>query len=270
MPESISRISLLIPDWPAPTNIIACTTLRGQLQPSDTYSNFNLALHVDDEAEYVMQHRQSLQETLALTTEPCWLEQVHGTECLDLAKLSEEVPTADAAFTRQKTQVCAVLTADCLPLLICDKQGRGVAAIHAGWRGLVDGVIKYSLEKYCHALSIDASECLVWLGPAISQKHFEVGAEVYETFLEQFGPRLRKKDHSEIDQAFVMHSGEQRKYFCDLYTLARLELNALGITAIYGGDQCTYAQADRYYSYRRASHAGHANCGRMASLIWMI
>lgn len=271
------RISLLVPDWPAPKNVLACTTLRGEEINEDEYSNFNLALHVADAKENVTKNRRLLKENLALQSEPVWLEQVHGVNCVDLSKLNESAPIADASFSLKQNQVCTIMTADCLPLLVTDMQGRGVAAIHAGWRGLLEGIIEKSLQKFCHSVGIEANECLVWLGPAISQKHFEVGSDVYKAFMQRFRARRTESSSKQalnVDEdlvaTFIEHAGKRDKYFCDLYQLARLELQSLGVTDIYGGDQCTYEQEEQYYSYRRTSHQGHENCGRMASLIWMV
>lgn len=265
---SKQRVSLLIPDWPAPNHVLACSTLRGAIENSNEYSGFNLALHVNDAEENVISNRLQLKESLVLPSEPIWLEQVHGIDAVNLSEKINFFPKADASYSLQKETVCAVMTADCLPLLVTDVEGRGIASIHAGWRGLANGVIKNTLEQFINALSISYHECLVWLGPAISQKYFEVGHEVYTTIQSIIGSRLRGNDG--VASAFIENAGERDKYFCDLYQLARLELQAIGVTKIYGGDQCTYEQEDRYFSYRRISHEGKENCGRMASIIWMV
>lgn len=265
MADTKQRLRLLVPDWPAPQNVIACTTLRGHVLADDEYSWFNLAAHVSDIEQRVVRNRLELQTSLALPSEPVWLDQVHGADSIDLAKiaLNGQIPPVDAAFTHQVGQVCVVLTADCLPLLVTDKQGQAIAAIHAGWRGLVNGVVANTLERFCVANELQRKDLLVWLGPAISQQYFEVGEEVYAAFLERF-------DEQSIKPAFKPHAGKEDKYFCDLYVLARLELARLGVTEVFGGDQCTYAQEQDYFSYRRTSHKqASSNCGRMATLIWM-
>lgn len=259
------RLSLLIPDWPAPSNILACTAKRGRVNAEDEFSWFNLALHVNDLERRVLTNREELRQGLALPSEPTWLQQVHGIDVINLAKieLDGQIPPVDASFTSKVGQVCAVLTADCLPILMTDKNGQGVVAVHAGWRGLSDGILQNTVEQFCQSLSVNANDCMAWLGPAISQKNFEVGSEVYETFKLRFGVK-------KLENTFAPNQEEEGKYFCDLYELARMELNELGVSDIYGGNQCTYEQEDEYFSYRRTTHKGKdRDCGRMATLIWM-
>ena len=281
-----NRLSLLVPDWDVPNNVLACTTLRQGLNQEDPYASFNLASHVGDELKNVENNRSDLVQALALPSEPVWLQQTHSTQVINLDNIesTSAVPQADAAFTTQKNTVCVILTADCLPIIVSDKSGKGVLAIHAGWRGLADGIIRIAIEKFTNALSIKASECCVWLGPAISQKNFEVGNDVYLAFAER---------SKEAKKAFISNGND--KFLCDLYHLARLELQELGLTEISGGDHCTYAEEDEYYSYRRHTHQlkqvaqSNANtnlpsflraddtkiksftkdCGRQATLIWL-
>ena len=279
-------VSLLVPDWNVPNNVHACVTLRQQLTEGDSFGGFNLATHVGDEQTAVEKNRQQLVQALALPSEPIWLQQTHSTKVINLDEFedSSSIPQADAAFTTQMNKVCVILTADCLPLLVTDKAGRGVLAIHAGWRGLANGIIRIAIEKFTQALDIKASECTVWLGPAISQKNFEVGAEVYSVFVDK---------SSKAKEAFV--AIENNKFLCDLYYLARLELESLEITEISGGEHCTYTQEDEFYSYRRHVHQLNQlakskaatqrpgflqvdepaikfltkDCGRQASLVWL-
>lgn len=236
------------PSWPAPPEIKAYTSLRSGGFSKAPFDEFNLAFHVNDEEAAVKANREKLNQALSLPKEPIWLNQVHGTLALP-ALASNRNQDADSSFTHQSQQVCAIMTADCLPLLICQPKGSGLAAIHAGWRGLAQGIIESTVD----ALQVDNSELLVWLGPAIGPDHFEVGIEVYETFLTK-----NPLNHS----AFVRKSSNT--WLADLYELARIQLRELGITAIYGGEHCTYSQKDLFFSYRR----DQGKTGRMVSLIW--
>ena len=236
-------------DWPAPASIRAGTTGRSGGLSQKGWSSLNLATHVGDDSQAVAGNRRLLREALALPAEPCWLEQVHGTTVLDLDADMPEFPVeADAAFTRQSGVVCAVLTADCLPLLMTDAGGTTVAAVHAGWRGLQAGIVQRAVSE----MRVPSRDLLVWLGPAIGQQAFEVGEEVRETFVQS---------DPECESAFLQQ--DQGKWLADLYALARILLRGMGVQQIYGGDHCSYAEPQRFYSYRR-----ERQCGRMASLIW--
>ena len=231
-------------EWPAPDFIKAGTTLRtgGVSQPP--YDSFNLATHVGDDVNAVMKNRGLLR----LPAEPQWLEQVHSTEAV-LLPSNVMTPTADASYTFSKNMVCVVMTADCLPLLITDKQGSCVAAIHAGWRGLYNGIIETTINK----LPVKAGELLVWLGPAIGPDVYEVGIEVYDAFT---------SENADTRQAFVPVSDGH--WMFNIYQVARLRLQQLGVQYIYGGDHCTFTEKEKFYSYRRDDVTG-----RMASLIWI-
>lgn len=228
----------LIPDWPAPMNVRALVTTR---------AHGNLADHVDDEKSAVAARRAELRRHLP--GEPVWLSQVHGTRCVE-ADASTRGIEADASVARAPGVVCAVLTADCLPILLCDEAGRAVGAVHAGWRGLAAGV----LEAAVAALAIPGERLLAWLGPAIGPMAFEVGDEVRAAFV--------TGDPAAAD-AFI--AGRPGKWGCDLYALARRRLRALGVEHIFGGDFCTFSETGRFYSYRREGATG-----RMASLIWIV
>lgn len=243
----MSAIELLIPDWPAPAQVRACTTTRigGISQPP--YDTLNLASHVGDDPQAVAENRRRLREYLALPAEPRWLNQVHGSCAADAALVADPCD-ADASFTALPGVVCAVLTADCLPLLLCNRAGTKVAAVHAGWRGLHGGVI----EQTVRALNLPGSELLAWLGPAIGPDAFEVGGEVREAFISV---------EARATEAFRPH-GE--RWLADLYLLARQRLASVGVTQVYGGDRCTFSEPEKFYSYRR-----EAKTGRMASLIWI-
>jgi len=180
--------TLIAPDWPAPASVRACITTRGDLGSDTPWAGFNLALHVGDNEAEVLAHRDALSDALSLTQPPQWLEQVHGTRVVE-AEADGLVRTADACVTSQAGLACVVMTADCLPILICNRDGTRVAAVHAGWRGLADGIIGRAIEAFEDA----PSELLVYLGPAISGPVFEVGIEVLETFFEH----ARSTAHSE-------------------------------------------------------------------------
>jgi len=241
-------LDLILPEWTAPKNIRAYTTTRRGGYSQFPYDSLNLADHVGDVAETVAKNRALLQRELALPNEPIWLQQVHGIEAV-AATVENKNRCADAVYTDQVGKVCVVLTADCLPVLFCDKAGTKVAAAHAGWRGLAAGV----LEQTVTALACPPQEILAWLGPAIGAQAFEVGEEVRETFIAQL---------PQAAQAFT--PTRSHHWFADLYLLARQRLQHLGIQEIFGGNECTYRDADRFYSYRRDKATG-----RMATLIWL-
>jgi YfiH family protein len=235
----------LTPDWPAPANIHAATTLRTGGVSCGVYTSLNPAMHVGDGADLVKQNRQLIKDLLGLPSEPVWLEQIHSNRAIQAVK-TQLLQQADASYTAEPGIVCAVLTADCLPLLVCSADGSQVAAIHAGWRGLLAGVIGNTLS------AMQGSNFLVWLGPAIGPDCFEVGAEVRDAFLEK-SPAFKA--------AFKQQSND--KWLADIYRLARIDLTMLGIDKIYGGGFCTVTEHERFYSYRRDKQTG-----RMATLIW--
>jgi hypothetical protein len=237
------------PVWPAPSNAHAISTIRQGGVSQRPWTCLNLGDHVNDDPRHVAENRRRLKHLAGLPHEPQWLTQVHG---CDITEIADSPPArtceADAAYTNRPGCVCAVLTADCLPVLFIDKTGREVAAAHAGWRGLAGGVLEQTVRHFSAA----PENLLAWLGPAIGPASFEVGAEVREAFLEW---------SSDCEVAFVEHG--EGHWLADLYQLARLRLRKAGITAIYGGDYCTYGDAERFYSYRRDGETG-----RMATLIW--
>lgn len=242
---------LLMPDWspwPAPARVRALVTTRHSLQglSQAPYEHFNLGGHVGDAALAVAANRRQLRA--CLPAEPLWLRQVHG---VHVARHGSDAPgvEADASVAWQAGQVSAILTADCLPLLLTDQAGTVVAALHAGWRGLAAGVIEATLT----AMAVPAAQILAWLGPAIGPQAFEVGADVRAVFC---------VPDAQAAQAFVAQG--QDKWLCDLYLLARQRLQAAGVQRIAGGGLCTYSDARHFYSYRRDGVTG-----RMASLIWL-
>jgi YfiH family protein len=235
----------LPPDWPAPANIHAATTLRTGGVSCGAYASLNPAMHVGDDVDRVMQNRQLIKELLALPSDPVWLNQTHSNRAVPALK-SVILQQADASYTAASGVVCAVLTADCLPLLVCAADGSQVAAIHAGWRGLLAGVIGNTVT------AMQNSNLLVWLGPAIGPDCFEVGAEVRDAFV--------GRSASFISAFKQQNNG---KWLADIYQLARIDLAMLGIEKVYGGGFCTVTEHERFYSYRRDKQTG-----RMATLIW--
>jgi YfiH family protein len=235
----------LTPDWPAPASVKACVTTREGGVSEAPFDSLNLGDHVDDRPEAVAENRRRLTDHFSI--QPAWLQQVHG---IAVAHADPGiVATADASWTTTPGIACTAMTADCLPALFCDRAGTRVAAAHAGWRGLAAGVLEATLDS----LDVPAGEVLVWLGPAIGPKAFEVGPEVREVFINQL---------PEAAQAFVP-SDNAGKFMADIYLLARLRLAERGVTAVYGGGFCTVTDP-RFFSYRRASRTG-----RFASLVWL-
>jgi YfiH family protein len=239
------------PQWPAPSGVRVVSTLRGEPGAGGAsqapYGWFNLGSHVGDDPLAVAENRRILLREAELPAEPAWLAQVHGVTVADLDQSSSLGP-ADAAISRDSGKVCAILTADCLPIVFAADTGDAVAAAHAGWRGLAAGVIKSTVR----AMGTRPERLIAWLGPAIGPAHFEVGAEVREAFL--------SVDPGSGD-AFEANAGG--RYMADLGMLARRQLEDLGINRIYGGGECTYARADRYFSHRRDGVTG-----RQATLVW--
>ncbi len=240
--------ALIFPDWPQPKNIASCSTTRIGGVSLPPFDSLNLGCHVDDDPKAVSENRCRLISLAQLPQQPLWLEQVHGTTVLHLDNGIIKSKQADAVYTNTVEQVCAIMTADCLPVLFCNKNGTEVAAAHAGWRGLCNGVLENTVAKF----SCPPDEIMAWLGPAIGPEKFEVGAEVRDAFLNQ---------SSELSLAFTSHGD---KYLADIYLLARKKLQAVGIISIYGGSFCTVTEENRFFSYRR-----EGKTGRMASLIWI-
>ena len=236
----------LIPEWPAPARVRVLQTLRGGGCSLAPWDSFNLADHVGDDPSHVAANRAALRKFVP--AEPAWLKQVHGIAAVDAGNCSK-IAEADAAFTRQPGVVCAVMTADCLPVLFCDRAGTVVAAAHAGWRGLAGGV----LEATIGAMAAPPRELLAWLGPAIGADRFEVGGDVRTALV---------GDDPGAVEAFVPRA--TGKWLADIYLLARRRLQRAGVQAIYGGGSCTVSEPERFFSYRRDGVTG-----RMATLIWL-
>ena len=246
MPGASFAASGFTPEWPAPANVRAWVSERGGGVSRGAYAALNLGDHVGDDAAAVAENRRRLETLARLPSAPVWLEQVHGTRVLDLD--AEAVEPADGSVTARAGVVCAVLTADCLPVLLTDREGRHIGAAHAGWRGLLGGVLTAAVAR----MGAAPETLLAWLGPAISQDAFEVGAEVREAFLAR-----------DADAARHFAPNERGRWQADLYGLARASLAAAGVRSIHGGGFCTFTAAERFFSHRR-----EAPCGRFATLIW--
>ena len=245
----IDNMNMIIPDWDIPKHIKALSTTRNGGVSRAPFNSFNVAHHVGDDTESVKANRDILRGEWLLPNEPYWLNQTHSTRVIHVNDKAED-RNADASWTEQGNQVCTVMTADCLPLLMYQSNPESVAATHAGWRGLLDGIIENTIE----ALPGNTETIKVWLGPAIGPKAFEVGPEVKQAFAE----------HNPSSEQCFKPSHNAGKYLTDLYQLAILRLNSVGVTDISGGNYCTFAEDEIFYSYRRDGETG-----RMASLIWM-
>ncbi|MEN8108726.1 MAG: peptidoglycan editing factor PgeF [Pseudomonadota bacterium] len=238
----------IVPDWPAAAAVRAVTTTRQGGVSQGCYASMNPADHVDDNPVAVRANRETLQQALGLPGQPLWLQQVHGTAVVNAATAGMS-PVADAAYTSREGVICAVLTADCLPVLLTDTAGQCVAAVHAGWRGLAAGVI----EAAARAMGRPGENLQAWLGPAIGPSAYRVGDEVRDAFMAH-----------DPAAASAFRQGHDGVWFADLYRLARQRLADCGITAVYGGGYCSFTDSERFYSYRR-----DGTTGRMATLIWL-
>lgn len=237
------------PDWPAPPHVRVLSTLRGGGVSERPYSSLNLAAHVGDRAEAVAANRLLLREAARLPAEPQWLEQVHGTAVVRHGGVLPAPPCADAAVAFEPGRVCAVMTADCLPVVFADRAGTRIGVAHAGWRGLVGGVLQATIA----ALEVPPGDLLAWLGPAIGPTAFEVGPEVREAYLACVP-----------GSAPCFTPNDRGRYLADIYGLARLVLGAAGVASVHGGGWCTHEDVQRFFSYRRDGVTG-----RMATLAWL-
>ncbi len=249
-------MNLIIPDWNAPKNIRAFSTVRSggvsqsPYQGDDSGKNgLDFGMHVGDSPLAVQKNRAILRKKLP--AEPVWLNQVHGTTVVNAENVTG-VPDADASFAEKKGVVCTIMTADCLPVLLCDKAGTVVAAAHAGWRGLAGGILENTVAVMRDKTN---SEIMAWLGPSIGPDAFEVGEDVLQVFVQK---------NSLMQPAFVARKNVPGKYLADICFLARMTLDELGVTDVSGGDFCTVTDKERFYSYRRDGVTG-----RMATGIWM-
>ncbi len=238
----------LFPDWPAPANVRAVSTTRLGGVSKPPYDSLNLGAAVADQPDHVRRNRELLQQQTGMPGSPRWLKQVHGTGVV-AAHLLDDITEADASWTDQPGVPCAVLTADCLPVLFCDRAGTRIAAAHGGWRGLAAGV----LEAAVNALDVEPAELLAWLGPAIGPETFEVGDDVRHRFI-----------GLDPGASAAFKPSPDGRWLADLYRLARRRLNGLGVKDVRGGGLCTFSDAKRFYSYRRDGETG-----RMATVIWL-
>ena len=241
-------MSFIWADWPAPSCVKAVSTTRMGGVSNPPYNHLNLGDHVGDTVDAVSENRQHLLRSLSVNHIQ-WLSQVHGVQVVN-AQSDQAVLEADASYTSQSQLACAIMTADCLPVLFTNKQGTQVAAAHAGWRGLADGILEATLAQFTNPLDV-----IVWLGPAIGPDAFEVGQEVYDRFV---------SDVASASSAFKPSPSHRDRWLADLYQLARLRLMRASVIDIYGGGFCTFSETDRFFSYRRTPVTG-----RMASLIWI-
>jgi YfiH family protein len=270
---------IIAPDWPAPARVRSAFTLRTGGVSVSPYDSLNLGAHVGDAGDAVAENRRRVRGRLGLPAEPVWLQQVHGVEVADLdavrpdavaltsapmradasererggaglaASLTSAPPRADASVTRLPGRVCVIQVADCMPVLFAARDGSAVGAAHAGWRGLAGGVLEETVRK----LAVPPRQLIAWLGPTIGQSHFEVGDDVRSAFV------LR-----DPDAASAFETNARGRWQCDLYALAKRRLSALGLQDVFGGGWGTYADAARFFSFRR-----DGQCGRMAALVWM-
>jgi YfiH family protein len=241
------------PEWPAPNNIHAYTTTREAGYSPPPFASLNLGKSVNDDASFVSKNRELLIRSLGLPSEPIWLKQVHSNKVINIDQLSNTAqPEADASITTIANRVCIVMTADCLPVLICNRDGTKAAAIHAGWRGLASGILENAIKE----LNEPVEQLLAWLGPAIGPTRFEVSEDVVTAFLE--------KD-AKAQSAFIPKDATPGKWLGNLYLLATQRLQNLGLLEVYGGNHCTYTDEKNFYSYRRDQGV----TGRMATLIWL-
>jgi YfiH family protein len=243
---SVADVDFIQPDWPVPSSVRAAVSLRTGGASGGPYASLNLGDHVGDDAAAVRENRARLARALSLPAEPLWLQQVHGCEVARFDGTG--LPQADASVSLESGEVCAVLVADCLPVLLADRQGRCVAAAHAGWRGLAAGVI----DRTVASLPVAPADMVAWLGPAIGPEAFEVGPEVRAQFLA-----------ADAGAEGLFRPSPAGRWLADLFGLARRRLAAAGVASVHGGGLCTVADPQRFFSYRRDGLTG-----RLAALIW--
>ena len=243
----MTSVTWIPADWPAPPGITGGATCRGGGVSRNSYASLNLAAHVGDDERRVQVNRRRFVTACGLPDEPAWLSQVHGTTVVR-AEDAQDCNGADAIVTRSAARVCAILTADCLPVLFVSADGREIAAAHAGWRGLCGGV----LEATVAAFEAPPSGLMAWFGPAISQRAFEVGDDVRDRFVGQDSAAAGCFDENPVG-----------RWQADLYGLARLKLRSVGVTKLYGGGRCTFGEPEAFFSYRR-----DGQCGRMATFVF--
>ncbi len=246
--EKMSNNQFIYPNWDAPKNILAMTTTRANGFSKGEYSSFNLSLSSKDDSKHVTKNRNKLKQQLNLPNEPCWLSQTHSTNVINGNDYKPSI-SADGLITTTPNTVCAILTADCIPILICSRNGDFVGAIHAGWQGLLNGIIEKAIKKS----NLNPSDIIAWVGPSISQKFYEVQQDFMNRFI---------NNSPEYIPAFSKNTN-QDSWQADLKLIAKLKLEKLSIPNIYISPHCTYTEEDLFFSYRRDSETG-----RIATLIW--
>jgi YfiH family protein len=249
LPMSDHSLQFIRPAWPAPENVNAVATTRLGGFSVEPFDGLNLAAHVGDDLAAVEANRALLQRRLDLPSKPCWLNQTHSNRVTLLSGENDYEADSDSAISRKKGQIAVVMTADCLPILLCSQDGSEVAAIHAGWRGLVDGIVSNTVSR----MRSSPSQLMAWIGPAISQQRFEVGEDVFQLFVD------RNKNASGF-----FHANRPQHWLFDLPGLTEQELSGHGVNQVCRSGLCSYDDAERFYSYRRDNVTG-----RMASLIWI-
>lgn len=249
----MQSLKFIAPSWSAPKHINAISTTRLDGFSAGAYQGLNLGKHVKDDANLVSQNRDLLCQQFQLNDLNCWLNQTHSTTLLKLPTSQQTIDhPADASWTTDENQPCIVMTADCLPILVTDKIGSFVCSIHAGWRGLCDGIIEKSIKSICNKQNIKSTDLLVWLGPCIGKEAFEVGDDVRNEFIEH---------DPKASNAFKPY---QDRWLADLHELAKQRLSPLNIAEVTSSELCTFSNPELFYSYRRDGQTG-----RMATLIWM-
>ncbi len=242
--------NIVVPNWPAPKNVKAFASTRLGGESTGQYQGLNLGMHVGDDGDVVQRNRDFIAQRHRMPTTPVWLNQTHSTEVVELVKPTHHVIDADGSSTRHNKIVCVVMTADCLPILLTNTGGTHVAAVHAGWRGLADGILENAIQQFDKP-----SQVMAWIGPAIGTQAFEVGNDVYQTFVQH---------HSQAKDAFYSHPTHDDKWLADMSQLATQWLNQAGVEEVYFSQRCTYSEPDNFYSYRRDGVTG-----RQATFIWM-
>jgi YfiH family protein len=256
----MSALTVIRAQWPAPSHVHAFTTTRHGGFSKPPFDGFNLGAYAGDELEAVLQNRRVLDALLPQS--PYWIKQVHGTRVVKVQGsnpgIHENVVEADASFTQTPQTVLSILAADCMSVLLTNQAGTAIAAAHAGWRGLCEGVLENTVALFLQEQSELADRLIAWIGPSISVKHYEVGSEVRDAFLRA----AEHRGHTLSDSCFEKSINAQR-YMADLPRIAKERLHAMGVKQVFGGDLCTYSEPERFYSYRRQNPTG-----RFASLIW--
>ena len=242
--------NIVLPNWPAPKNVKAFGSTRLGGTSTGVYQGLNLGMHVNDDSNIVQANRDEIVQLNNMPTSPVWLNQTHSTNVVELLKPTQQVLDADGSITSHNKIVCAVMTADCLPVLLTNTDGTQVAAVHAGWRGLADGILENAVQKFTKP-----SQVMAWLGPAIGPSAFEVGEDVYQIFTQH---------DSHAQDAFTQHPSHSNKWLADMSILATQRLNQAGVEQVFASQRCTFSEPENFYSYRRDGVTG-----RQATFIWI-